>query len=98
MKHPPWQVRTTLLIGTVGPTVASLILMPMIYLPHSAGRMQSFDVSWFAAAYMLFAVPIGYVFGAAPALLAGALYCGVLTAIAALRLGMSRWEVDAIAA
>jgi hypothetical protein len=88
MKPPPWQVRTTLLIGTVGPPVASLILMPMIYLPHCAGRMQSFDVSCFAAAYMLFAVPVGYVFGVAPALLSGALYCGALTAVAALRSGM----------
>jgi hypothetical protein len=83
-----WQVRTTLLIGTVGPPVASLILMPMIYLQHGAGRLQSFDVSWFAATYILFAVPVGYVFGVAPALLAGALYCGALTAMAAPRSGM----------
>jgi hypothetical protein len=88
MKRPPWQVRTTLLIGTVGPPVASLILMPMIYLPYCTGPMQSFDVSWFATAYMLIAVPVGYVFGIAPALLTGALYCGALTAMAALRSGM----------
>jgi hypothetical protein len=88
MKRPPWQVLTTLLIGSVGPPVASLILMSTIYLPHFAGRTESFQVSSFAAAYMLFAVPLGYVFGVAPALLAGALYCGALTAMSALRPGM----------
>jgi hypothetical protein len=40
------------------------------------------------ALFIFFAVPIGYVFGAFPALLAGAIYCGALTAIASLRPGM----------
>jgi hypothetical protein len=86
-KKLPWQVRTTLLIGIAGPPVASLILSTFKYLPLFEGR-EPVDVSGFVAIFILFAVPIGYVFGAFPALLAGAIYCGALTAIASLRPGM----------
>jgi hypothetical protein len=88
MKLPSWQIRTTLLIGTVGPPVASLILLAAIYLPYCAARSATFDASSFAVAYILFAVPVGYVFGIAPAMIAGALYCGALTAMTTRRPGV----------
>jgi hypothetical protein len=74
-----------LLMGTVGPPVASLILLAIDYLPFCAGRTEPADLPSSLAAFVLFAVPVGYVFGLVPALLAGALYCGALTAMATLR-------------
>jgi hypothetical protein len=88
MKLTSWQVRTTLLICTVGPPLASLILMTFNYLPSYAGRTEAADMPSFVAAFILFAVPVGYVFGFAPAVFAGVMYCGVLTAMATLRPGM----------
>ena len=83
-----WQARTLLLIGSVGPPVASLILLATDYLPSCAGRTEPVDVPCFVAAFVLFAVPVGYVFGLVPALLAGAMYCGALTAMTTLRTRM----------
>jgi hypothetical protein len=42
----------------------------------------------FVVAFICFALPLGYVFGVVPALLAGVVYCGTLTAMATLRPGM----------
>jgi hypothetical protein len=83
-----WQVRTTLLIGIMGPPVASLILLTIKYLPLLEGPSQRVDVSGFVGLFILFAVPVGYCFGVFPALLAGAIYCGALTAMATLRPSM----------
>jgi hypothetical protein len=88
MKLTSWQVRRTLLICTVGPPLASLILMTVNYLPSYAARTEGVDVPSFLAALVLFAVPVGYVFGLVPAVFAGVMYCGVLTAMATLRPGM----------
>jgi hypothetical protein len=74
-----------LLMGTAGPPVASLILLTTAYLPSCAGRTEPVDAPYFVAAFVLFAVPVGYVFGLVPALLAGAMYCGALSAMATLR-------------
>jgi hypothetical protein len=84
----PWQVRTTLLVGIVGPPVASLILLTITYLPLLERLTAPVDVSSFVELYILFAVPVGYCFGVFPALLAGAIYCGALTAMATLRSGI----------
>ena len=84
----PWQVRTTLLIGIVGPPVASLILLTIKYLPLLEGRTELVDVSGFIGFFILFALPVGYCFGVLPALLAGGIYCGALTAMAILRPGI----------
>jgi hypothetical protein len=88
MKRPPWQIRMTLWIAVVGPPVASLILMTATYFPFLARRAAPVDVSDLVVLFIFFAVPIGYVFGVLPALLAGALYGGVLTAMATRRFGM----------
>jgi hypothetical protein len=88
MKLTSWQVRRTLLICTVGPPLASLILMTVNNLPSYAWGTEVVDVPSFVAAFMLFAVPVGYVFGLVPAVLAAVMYCGVLAAMATLRPGM----------
>ena len=88
MARPSWQVRTVLLIAAVGPPLASLVLLTTHYLPICAGRTEPVDLPCFVAAFVLFAVPVGYVFGLVPALLAGVLYCGALTALATPRAGM----------
>jgi hypothetical protein len=85
MTRPSWQVRTVLLIAAVGPPLASLILLTTHYLPYCAGRTEPVDLPCFVAAFVLFAVPVGYVFGLVPALLAGVMYCGALTALATPR-------------
>jgi hypothetical protein len=73
---------------TVGPPVASLIVMTAAYLPYCAVLNEPIDVRCFVVAFIVFAVPLGYAFGVVPALLAGVMYCGGLTAIATLRPGM----------
>jgi hypothetical protein len=83
-----WQVRTMLLIGAVGPALASLILLAANYFPYCAGRTEPVDVPCFVVVFVFFAVPVGYVFGLVPALLAGVMYCGALTAMATLRTRM----------
>jgi hypothetical protein len=88
MKLPPWQVRTTLLIGTVGPPVASLILMTTTYLHFFKSPGEPLDLPGFLVALFLFAVPVSYIFGVVPALLAGLMYCSTLTAMATPRPGM----------
>jgi hypothetical protein len=80
----PWQLRMTLCVGVVGPPVASLIL----YLPLLVARAAPIDVIGFIALFVVFAVPVGYVFGVVPALLAGAMYSGVLSTVATRRPGM----------
>ena len=88
MRPLSWRVRTILLIGTVGPPVASLILMTNTYLPLCVTHGRSFDVPCFVAAFVLFAVPVGYVFGLVPALLAGVMYCAAVHSMAPLRAGV----------
>jgi len=83
-----WQVRTTLLIATLGPPVASLIVMTATYLPYGAALHEPIDIPSFVVAFTCFALPVGYAFGVVPALLAGAVYCAALTAVATLRPGM----------
>jgi hypothetical protein len=82
MKRLPGQVRMTLWIGLVGPPVASLILMTANCSPLLAARTGPIDVSGWVVLFVFFAVPVGYVFGVVPALLAGAMYSSALTAIA----------------
>jgi hypothetical protein len=62
--------------------------MTATYLPHCAALHEPVDVPSFVVAFILFALPVGYAFGVIPALLAGAMYCGALTAMARLRPGM----------
>jgi hypothetical protein len=88
MRPLSWQVRTMLLIGTVGPPVASLILMTNTYLPLCVTQGESFDEPCFVAAFVLFAIPLGYVFGLVPALLAGVMYCAAVNGMAPLRPGV----------
>jgi hypothetical protein len=88
MKLLSWQIRTTLLIGVVGPPVASLVLMTGNYLPWWEGGAEPIDVPGFVAAFLLFGLPVGFAFGVIPALLAGALYCTALTALSSVPRGM----------
>jgi hypothetical protein len=77
-----WQVRGTLLIGGLGPPVASfIVLLVTCFGRHS----QPVDVPGFAVVYLVFAVPVGYAFGIVPALFAGVMYCSALTAVATLQ-------------
>jgi hypothetical protein len=62
--------------------------MTTTYLPSCEGPFAPVDVACFVVAFIFFAVPVGYVFGLVPALLAGALYCGALTAVASMRPGV----------
>jgi len=80
-----WQARTVLLIEAAGPPVASLILLATHYLPACAGRTEPVDLPCLLFAFVFFAVPVGYVCGLVPALLAGVMYCGALSAMATLR-------------
>lgn len=80
-----WQARTLLLIGAGGPPVASLILLATVYLPSCAERTEPVDLPGLLVIFVFFAVPVGYVCGLVPALLAGVMYCGALTAMATLR-------------
>jgi hypothetical protein len=82
MKPLPWQVRMTLWVGVVGPLLGSLILMAATYVPLLPARTAPIDLAGLAEAFILFAVPVGYVFGIVPAFLAGAVYSGVLTTMA----------------
>lgn len=80
-----WQIRTTLRTGIVGPPIASFVLLPWMLLSTSATSFHLFDLPSYIGIFLFFAVPVGYVFGAIPALVAGAMYSGALTAIPALR-------------
>src|ERR1700730_17892698 len=88
MKLSSWQVRTMLLIATVGPLVASLIVMTATYLPYCAALKEPIDVPNLVVAFILFALPVSYAFGVVPALLAGAMNCCALTVMATLRPGL----------
>jgi hypothetical protein len=57
-------------------------------LSYCAALNEPIDVPGFVAAFIFLALPVGYAFGIVPALLAGAMYCGALTAMATLRPGM----------
>jgi hypothetical protein len=61
--------------------------MTEAYLPILAARAGPIDVPGLVL-FIFFAVPVGYVFGAVPALLAGAMYTGVLTAVATRQTGI----------
>jgi hypothetical protein len=80
-----WQIRTILWTGIVGPPVASFVLLPWVLLSTSTISVDSFDLPSYLVVFLFFAVPVGYVFGVIPALLAGAMYSGALTAIPCLR-------------
>jgi hypothetical protein len=62
--------------------------MTTTYLPLLATRPGPIDVSDLMVLFIFFAVPVGYVFGVVPALLAGAMYSAALTAVATRRAGM----------
>ena len=70
------------MIAALGPPVASLIVMTATYLPYGAALHEPVDMPSFVVAFICFALPLGYAFGVVPALLAGAMYCGALTAMA----------------
>jgi hypothetical protein len=73
-----WQVRTTARIALLGPPAASLVILVVDYFEYF--RAVPFNILDFLVAFLLFALPVGYVFGVIPTLLAGALYCAALTA------------------
>ena len=73
----PWQVPAIARVTLIGPPIASLILLAVDYFEY--WRAISFTFGDFLAAYFVFAIPVGYVFGAVPALLAASLYCALLT-------------------
>jgi hypothetical protein len=67
--------------AVVVPPAASLLLLATVLLPTStAWADPASAVPYFLALFFLFAVPVGYVYGALPALLAGALYSCALSA------------------
>lgn len=74
----PWQVHASVQITLLGPPAASLILLGIYYFRYC--QPVPFDPADFLDAFLLFAIPVGYVFGAVPALLIASLYCTLLTA------------------
>jgi hypothetical protein len=86
LKTGPWQLRTTTLMTLLGPPAASLILLAVDYLEY--WRAVPFNLADFLAVFFLFAIPVGYVFGAVPVLLAASLYCALLSA----RSGLQQWR------
>jgi hypothetical protein len=73
------------LSAVVVPPAASLLLLATVLPPTStAWADPASAVPYFLALFLLFAVPVGYVYGAVPALLAGALYSCALRALPGL--------------
>jgi hypothetical protein len=77
-KLTPWQVRATVLITLLGPPAANLILLAAYYFEY--WRTIPFNFADCLVVFFLFAIPVRYVFGAVPALLAALLQCALLTA------------------
>jgi hypothetical protein len=68
--------------GIVVPPAASLLLFAHILVSTSwIDGASALDIPYFLVIVFMFAVPVGYAFGVIPALLAGAIYSGVLTAM-----------------
>ena len=82
-KLTPWRVRASARITLLGPPAASLVLLVVDYFKY--WRAIPFNFADFLALFFLFALPVGYVFGAVPALLAALLYCALLTVNSRLR-------------
>ena len=81
MRNLPWQVQSTLLFAVVGPPIGSLIVLLTLIAQLTSWRLE-IDPSGpalFVVAYFLFALPVGYLFGFVPALLAGATYSTALS-------------------
>jgi hypothetical protein len=64
-----------------GSPAASFVLLPLVLPPASATSTVSFALPLYLFAFLVFAVPVSYIFGIVPALLAGRLYSGVLAAM-----------------
>ena len=77
-KRTPWQVRATALITLLGPPAPSLILLAVYNFEY--WRVVSFNFADCLVVFILIVIPVGYAFGAVPALLAALLYCALLTA------------------
>ena len=73
-----WQVRATAFIALLGPPAASLILFVIYYLEY--WRAVPFNFADLLIVFLLLAVPVGYVAGTVPALLAASLYCALISA------------------
>jgi len=81
-----WNVSTTVLSGTVGPPAAGLVLLASVFLPAAPTWADPWSaVPSYLALLLIFAVPVGYVFGIIPSLLAGALYAAALNAMPTVR-------------
>lgn len=75
-------VGTALSSAAVAPPAASLLLLATVLLPTSSTWGDPVSaVPSFSGLFFIFAVPVGYVFGAIPALLAGAIYSCASTAM-----------------
>ena len=81
MKSIRLHVGIGVLSAVVVPPAASLLLLATVFVPTStAWPDPASAVPYFLELFFLFAVPVGYVYGAIPALLAGALYSSALSA------------------
>lgn len=67
--------------GVVVPPAASLMLCATMLIPATTWANPASVVPSFLALFFIFALPVGYVFGGIPALLAGAIYSGALSAM-----------------
>ena len=73
-------VAATLWSGVLVPPAASLMLLATVLMPASTTWADPVTaVPSFLGPFFIFAVPVGYVFGGIPALLAGAIYSAALT-------------------
>lgn len=81
MKMRCW-IGSTLFLAVAGPPAASFVLLPWLLL---SGSPAHFDFSSYLVTFIFLAVPVGYVFGIVPAILAGATYSATLIALPPLR-------------
>ncbi len=72
------QLRTSAHITLLGPAVASLILLVVDYFEY--WRTAPLNLADALTAFYVFALPVGYVFGCVPALLAALLHGALLAA------------------
>jgi hypothetical protein len=73
---------TAVLSGLIVPPTASALLLATALLPASKTWADPASaVASFLTLFYIFAVPVGYVFGTVPALLAGLIYSRALTAV-----------------
>lgn len=81
-----WQTKTILLIAALGPPMMGLLLQVVAYWPQwYKGTPEPNQVPGLIFTAVLLTLPLSYVFGIIPSVIAGASYCGILTYIPSIQ-------------